>query len=302
MKLGFVGLGSMGRAMAGSLLDAGHELAVYNRSPERAAAFGERGARIAGTPADAARDAELVFSMLADDAAVEAVTFAEHGLLAGLAPGAVHVSASTISVALSERLSAAHATAKQGYVAAPVFGRPEAAAAKQLWVLAAGVPDAVERSLPALQAMGRGVTRLGDTASAANVVKLTGNFLIASLIEALGEAFALTRKAGILPEVFLELFMDVFARSPIFENYAQLIAKGRYEPAGFKLSLGSKDLRLALAAGDALQVPLPFASVLRDQFLAALANGKGELDWSSLAELAAERAGLSGAAARAATP
>jgi 3-hydroxyisobutyrate dehydrogenase-like beta-hydroxyacid dehydrogenase len=133
------------------------------------------------------------------------------------------------------------------------------------------------------------------------VVKLTGNFLIASLIEALGEAFALTRKAGILPEVFLELFMDVFARSPIFENYAQLIAKGRYEPAGFKLSLGSKDLRLALAAGDALRVPLPFASVLRDQFLAALANGKGELDWSSLAELAAERAGLSGAT-RAATP
>ena len=292
----------MGRAIAGSLLGAGHELAVYNRSAERAAPFGERGARIAATPAEAARDAEVVFSMLADDAAVEAVTFAEHGLLAGLAPGAVHVSASTISVALSERLSAAHAAAKQGYVAAPVFGRPEAAAAKQLWVLAAGAPDAIERSLPALQAMGRGVTRLGDTASAANVVKLTGNFLIASMIEALGEAFALTRKAGILPEVFLELFMDVFARSAIFENYAQLIAQGRYEPAGFKLSLGSKDLRLALAAGDALHVPLPFASILRDQFLTALANGKGELDWSSLAELAAERAGLASTGTRAPTP
>ena len=292
----------MGHAMAGSLLDAGHELAVYNRSPERAAPFGDRGARIAGTPAEAARDAEVVFSMLADDAAVEAVTFAEHGLLAGLAPGAVHVSASTISVALSERLSAAHTAAKQGYVAAPVFGRPEAAAAKQLWVLAAGAPDAVERSLPALQAMGRGVTRLGDRASAANVVKLTGNFLIASMIETLGEAFALTRKAGILPEVFLELFMDVFARSPIFENYARAIAKERYEPAGFKLALGSKDLRLALAAGEALHVPLPVASVLRDQFLTALANGKGELDWSALAELAAERAGLTSTSARATTP
>jgi 3-hydroxyisobutyrate dehydrogenase-like beta-hydroxyacid dehydrogenase len=288
----------MGGAMAGSLLDAGHELAVYNRTPERAAPFSHRGARVALTPADAARGAELVISMLADDAAVEAVTFGEHGLLAGLAPGAVHVSASTISVALSERLAGAHAAAQQGYVAAPVFGRPEAAAAKQLWVLAAGAPDAVERSLPALQAMGRGVTRLGDTASAANVVKLTGNFLIASMIEALGEAFALTRKAGILPEVFLELFMDVFARSPIFENYARAIAKERYEPAGFKLALGAKDLRLALAAGDALHVPLPVASLLRDHFLTALATGKGELDWSALAELAAERAGL----ARAATP
>ncbi len=292
MKLGFVGLGSMGSEMAGSLLSAGHELAVYNRTRERGNALHARGARPASSAADAATGADVVFSMLADDAAVEAVTFGGTGIIAGLAPGAVHVSSSTISVALSERLAAAHREAKQSYVAAPVFGRPEAAAAKQLWVLAAGEPAAVDRCLPLLEALGRGVTRLGESAPAANVVKLTGNLLIATMLEALGEAFALTRKAGVLPDTFLDVFVNVFARSSIFENYARLIAKERYEPAGFKLGLGLKDVRLALAAGEQLQVPLPLASVLRDHFLTALAQGKGELDWSGIAQLAAERAGL----------
>ena len=292
MKLGFVGLGSMGLAMAGSLLSAGHELAVYNRTRQRADSLAERGARVASSAAEAAAGAQIVFSMLADDAAVEAVTLGAQGISAGLAPGAVHVSSSTISVALSERLAAAHREAKQSYVVATVFGRPEAAVAKQLWVLAAGEPGAVERCLPLLESLGRGVTRLGEHAPAANVVKLTGNFLIATMIEALGEAFALTRKAGVEPSTFLDVFGNVFARSPIFENYAKSIAKGLYEPAGFKLGLGLKDMRLALAAGEQLQVPLPLASVLRDHFLTALAQGKGELDWSGIAQLAAERAGL----------
>ena len=292
MRVAFIGLGSMGRAMAGSLLSAGHELVVYNRTRERADPLRERGARVAGTPAEAVAGAEVAISMLTDDAAVEGVTFGAQGVLAGLAPGAVHVSSSTISVALSERLSAAHAAAERGYVSAPVFGRPEAAAAKQLWVLAAGAPEAVNRCLPVLEAVGRGLSRLGDSASSANVAKLAGNFLIASTLEALGEAFALTRKAGVPPDAFLELFVNVFARSPIFENYAKLIAREGYEPAGFKVGLGLKDMRLALAAGDALEVPMPFASVLRDHFLTALAQGKGELDWSSIAKVAAERAGL----------
>jgi 3-hydroxyisobutyrate dehydrogenase-like beta-hydroxyacid dehydrogenase len=292
MKLAFIGLGAMGQAMAGSLLAAGHELSVYNRTTARAEPLRARGARVASTPAEAATGAELAFSMLADDAAVEGVTFGASGILAGLAPGAVHVSSSTISAALSDRLAAAHAAAKQGYVAAPVFGRPEAALAKQLWVLAAGASADVDRCAPALAAIGRGLTRLSGAASTANVVKLTGNFLIASMLEALGEAFALTRKAGVLPDTFLELFVNVFAHSPIFENYAKLIAKEAYEPAGFKLPLALKDMRLALAAGEALQVPLPLASLIRDQLLSGLAQGKGELDWSALALLAAERAGL----------
>jgi 3-hydroxyisobutyrate dehydrogenase-like beta-hydroxyacid dehydrogenase len=295
MKLGFIGLGKMGSAMAGSLLDAGHELAVYNRTRERAEPLRLRGARVAATPKDAAHDAEAVLTMLADDGAVELVTFGYAGVLSGLAPGAVHVSCSTISVALSERLAAAHAAERQGYVAAPVFGRPEAAATKQLWVLAAGPRGDVNWCAPALEAMGRGVVRLGESAKAANIVKLAGNFVLASMSEALGEAFALTRKAGVQPDAFLDVFVSVFARSPAFERYARSIARGAYEPAGFKARLGLKDLRLALAAGDASGVPMPLASVVHDSLRAAVAQGSGELDWSVIARLAAERAGLGAA-------
>ena len=283
----------MGLAMAESLLAQGHQLFVFNRSHEKAQPLHEAGARICATPAEAARDAELVISMLADDAAVEAVTCGPAGILAQLQPAAVHVSCSTISVALSERLAALHAEAGRGYVAAPVFGRPEAAVAKKLWLLAAGKTADVERALPVLEALGRGVTRLGEKASTANLVKLTGNVFIASLIESLGEAFALTRKAGVPPELVLDLFKSVFGQgSLILENYASQVAKDKYEPAGFKATLGLKDLRLALSAADALEVPLPTASLVRDQLLCAVATGQGELDWGVIARMAAKRAGL----------
>ncbi len=293
MKLGFVGLGSMGFAMAESLLAQGHQLFVYNRAREKAQPLHEAGARIAATPAEVARETEVVISMVADDAALEAVTFGAAGILAELRPSAVHVSCSTISVALSERLAAVHAEAGLGYVAAPVFGRPEAAVAKKLWVLAAGRAADVERALPVLEALGRGVTRLGETASLANVVKLTGNVFIASMIESLGEAFALTRKAGVPPELFLSLFTNVFGQgSLILENYARQVAKDEYEPASFKAKLGLKDLRLALSAADQLAVPLPTASLIHDQLLSALATGQGEHDWAVIARIAAKRAGL----------
>jgi len=293
MKVGFVGLGSMGLPMAESLAASGHQLFVYNRSHGRAQPLHEAGARIMATPAEAAREAEVVFSMLSDDAAVEAVTFGESGILAGLPSGAVHVSSSTISVALSERLSKEHAARAQGYVAATVFGRPEAAAAKLLWVLAAGKASDVTLCLPLLQCIGRGVTQLGEAPSLANVVKLAGNFVIASMLETLGEAFALTRKAGVAPHTFLDIFSTVFGKgSAIFENYAKAIANEAYSPAGFRLPLGLKDVHLTLDAGHALGVPLPVAEVLREHFQAAIAEGKGELDWSAIARLAAERAGL----------
>jgi 3-hydroxyisobutyrate dehydrogenase-like beta-hydroxyacid dehydrogenase len=293
MKLGFVGLGSMGFAMAESLLSQGHQLFVYNRTHEKAQPLHEAGARICATPGETARDAEIVISMLADDSAVEAVTLGPTGILAELPPSSVHVSCSTISVALSERLAGQHAEAGRGYVAAPVFGRPEAAVSRKLWLLAAGKSADVDRALPVLEALGRGVTRLGESASIANLVKLTGNVFIASLIESLGEAFALTRKAGVPPELVFELFKSVFGQgSPILENYAALVAKAKYEPAGFKAKLGLKDLRLALSAADQLEVPLPMASLIRDQLLSAVATGQGELDWAVIAELAAKRAGL----------
>jgi len=293
MKLGFVGLGSMGFAMAELLLAQGHQLFVYNRTHEKAQPLHEAGARICATPGEAAREAEIVISMLADDAALDAVSFGANGILAELQPGTVHVSCSTISVAFSEQLTAAHSEAGLGYVAAPVFGRPEAAVAKRLWLLAAGKAADVERALPVLQALGHGITRLGETPSVANLVKLTGNVFIASLIESLGEAFALTRKAGVPPELVLDLFKNVFGQgSPILENYASLVAKGEYEHAGFKAKLGLKDLRLALRAADQLEVPLPTANLIHDQLLNAVATGQGELDWSVIARIAARRAGL----------
>jgi 3-hydroxyisobutyrate dehydrogenase-like beta-hydroxyacid dehydrogenase len=292
MKLGFIGLGKMGTGMAQSLLTAGHELVVYNRTRERAEPLLRMGALIAATPREAAHGAEVVVTMLADDAAVEAVTFGDDGVLSGLAIGAVHVSCSTISVALSERLAAAHSAERQGYVAAPVFGRPEAAAARQLWVVAAGPRGDIDWCASVLESLGRGVVRLGESAVQANVVKLAGNLLNATMSEALGEAFALTRKAGVAPDAFLDVFVSVFARSPAFERNARLIAHGTYEPAGLKARLGLKDLRLALEAGEASGVPMPLASVVHDSLLTAVVQGKGDQDWSVIARLAAERAGL----------
>jgi len=282
----------MGSAMAANLLAGGHELVVFNRTPARAEPLRAKGARVAASAAEAAAQSEIVVSMLADDGALEDVALGDRGILAGLSEDSIHVSSSTISVALSERLTAAHATAERGYVAAPVFGRPDAAAAKQLWIVAAGASAHLDRCAPVFAALGRGVTRLGEHAPAANLVKLAGNFVIASMLETLGEAFALTQKGGISAATFSDVFVNVFARAPIFEGYAKRIAAGTYEPAGFKATLGLKDARLALAAGDASNVPLPIASLVRDNLLSALAQGKGELDWSILAGIAAERAGI----------
>ncbi|RKG78042.1 NAD(P)-dependent oxidoreductase [Corallococcus terminator] len=292
MKVGFIGLGNMGAPMAKNLLGAGHEVTVWNRTASKAQPLQQQGARVAKTPAEAARDAEVVVSMLADDPAAEAATLGPDGIVGALPKGAVHVSSSTISVALSERLTKAHADAGQGYVSAPVFGRPEAAEGKQLWVITAGPKAQVERVRPLLTALGRGLTELGEKPSSANVVKLSGNFLIASMMEALSEAFALAEKSGVERAAFLDVFKSVFARSPIFENYAGAIAKGQTTPAGFALRLGLKDVTLALEAGRAAEVPLPLASLLRDHFLTGVAQGRGDEDWSALGELARDRAGL----------
>ncbi|CAM3866844.1 NAD(P)-dependent oxidoreductase [Corallococcus sp. ZKHCc1 1396] len=292
MKVGFIGLGNMGAPMAKNLLGAGHDVTVWNRTAAKAQPLREQGARVASTPGEAARDAEVVVSMLADDPAVEAAILGPDGVVAALPKGAVHVSSSTISVALSERLTKAHAEAGQGYVSAPVFGRPEAAEGKQLWVIAAGPGAQVERVRPLLTALGRGLTELGEKPSSANVVKLSGNFLIASMMEALSEAFALAEKSGVERAAFLDVFKAVFARSPIFENYAGAIARGQTTPAGFALRLGLKDVTLALEAGRAAEVPLPLASLLRDHFLTGVAQGRGDEDWSALGGLARDRAGL----------
>lgn len=291
MRVGFIGMGSMGRPMARSLLRAGHEVSVYNRTRERSEALAGEGALVASTPAEAARNAEAVITMLSDDRAVEQVVFAG-GMLDSLPHGAAHISASTISVALSKRMAEAHAAHGQNYVAAPVFGRPEAAEAGKLWVVASGDPAQVARFRPLFEAMGRGISELGPEPWKANVVKLSGNFLIASMLEALGEAFALVRKSGIGAQPFLDIVNSALFNSPLYANYGGRIAGEAYEPAGFKLRLGLKDQRLVLEAAEAAEVPMPLASLIRDRLIEAIARGKGDIDWSALASVSAGAAGL----------
>jgi len=291
MNIGFIGLGNMGRGMAENLLKAGHTLVVHNRTRSRAESLASRGARVAATPAEASR-VEVVITMLADDAAVEAVVLGTGGVLASLPAGAVHISMSTISVALSSRLAEAHARAGSAYVAAPVFGRPEAAAAAKLFVVAAGPAAALAKCQPLFDAIGQRTYVLGDRAAAASAVKLAGNFLIAAMLESLGEAFALVRKHGIPPEQFLDLITTSVFNVPVYKIYGSLIVGDTYQPAGFQLPLGLKDVRLALAAAESVNVPLPLASLVRDHMITALARGYGDSDWSVIAKLAAENAGL----------
>ncbi|MFI5168285.1 MAG: NAD(P)-dependent oxidoreductase [Thermoanaerobaculales bacterium] len=298
MRIGFIGLGRMARAMAENLLKAGHTVAAFNRTRSRAEELAAKGARLAESATAAVEDAELVITMLADDAALESIVFGGaklssegSGILLHLAEGAVHASMSTVSVALSRRLAAAHAAVGRGFVAAPVFGRPEAAAAGKLWVVAAGQSAAIERCRPAFEAIGQGVFVVGDEPTAANAVKLAGNFLLASMIETLAEAVTLTRKSGVDAQAFFAT-MNALFRSPVIENYGNAIAEQRFEPAGFALRLGLKDMRLALAAADGVSVPMPVASVVHDRFLTATARGMGEIDWSGVARLAAADAGL----------
>src|SRR5512136_350343 len=290
MRIAFIGLGRMGLPMAANLLKAGHTLTVWNRTRGRADELQTRGATVAASPSDAAAGAEMLITMLADDSAVERVAFAD-GALARLPVTAVHASMSTISATLSHRLAEAHSEARQGYVAAPVFGRPEAAAAGKLWVVASGPAAEVERCRPAFEAISQGVFVVGTHPEAANIVKLSGNFLLASTIEAMAEALALVRKSGVEPAAFMAV-MNALFRSPVVENYGKAMVEGRFEPAGFALKLGLKDVRLALAAADAAAVPMPLASLLHDRFLTASARGLGEIDWAGVVRVVAESAGL----------
>jgi 3-hydroxyisobutyrate dehydrogenase-like beta-hydroxyacid dehydrogenase len=276
--------------MAANLIRAGHEVTVYNRTASKMKALMEQGAHPAAQVTDACRG-EAVVTMLADDNAVESTVFGDKGLTGGLGKGAIHVSMSTISVALSERLAAAHAEAGQRFVAAPVFGRPEAAAAAKLFIVAAGAPDAVDACLPLFEALGQKTFTFGNNPPAANLVKLSGNFLIASAIEALGEAMALVGKAGVNRGQFIDLLTSTIFSAPIYKIYGPLIAEQRFEPAGFAAPLGHKDIRLTLAAAETLRVPMPLASLLRDRFLTLFAHGGERLDWSAITRLAAEDAG-----------
>jgi 3-hydroxyisobutyrate dehydrogenase-like beta-hydroxyacid dehydrogenase len=267
MKLAFLGLGNMGTPMARNLLRTGQDVAVWNRTQVKAEELRADGGKVAGSIADATRGCDIAITMLADDAAVASVVVGPGGVLETLAPGAIHVSMSTISVALSQQLAGAHQPRGQHYVAAPVFGRPEAAAAAKLFIAAAGDADALKRCQAVFDAIGQRTFVIGPKPEMANVVKLTGNFLIASVVESLGEAVALTRKYGIDPHEYVEFLTSTLFAAPVYKTYGGIIA-------------------------DAVDAPLPVASVVRDHMLAAIGRGMDDLDWSSLARLAAENAGL----------
>jgi 3-hydroxyisobutyrate dehydrogenase-like beta-hydroxyacid dehydrogenase len=277
--------------MAASLLTAGHELAVYNRTPDKAKPLVEKGARKAASVADACKG-EVVITMLADDNAIESVLFGDAGMLANMSKGGIHVSASTISVALADKLAAEHAKRGQRFVSAPVFGRPEAAATAKLFIVVAGAHDSVDTCMSLFEAMGQKTFRFGEKPSSANLVKISGNFLIASTIETIAEAMALVAKGGLDQHQYLEFLTSTLFNAPIYKTYGTLIAEKKFKPAGFAAPLGLKDVRLALAAGEALRVPLPLANLVRDRFLTLLARGDDTLDWSAISQLAAEDAGL----------
>jgi 3-hydroxyisobutyrate dehydrogenase-like beta-hydroxyacid dehydrogenase len=289
MKIAFIGLGRMGSGMARNLIRAGHELTVFNRSVEKARAI--EGARVAESPGEACRDADAAISMLADDSAVDEVVFATNGIAAGLKAGSTHISTSTISTALARRLAAAHENRRQGYLSATVYGRPEAAEAKQLVVTPGGPQDLIERYEQVFKAIGRATFIAGGEAWQANAVKLCVNFMIATLLETFGEAFATLRKARVDPHLFLEI-VNAFFQSPVYAGYGSAVADEKFEPAGFALKLGLKDMRLMLATAEECASPMPIASLLRDHFVDAIAHGQGELDWSSIARVSARNAGV----------
>jgi 3-hydroxyisobutyrate dehydrogenase-like beta-hydroxyacid dehydrogenase len=289
MDVAFIGLGAMGREMAASLIKAGHEVRVWNRSAGPMEDLVRKGAKAAADPRDAFRG--LVFSMLADDDAVRDI-FLDRGLLDSAPGGTVHVNMATISVRLARELADEHRRHGVEYVAAPVFGRPEAAAAGQLNIVAAGDAALIDRVQPLLDAMGQRTWRVGSEAGQANAVKLAGNFMIASAIETMAESAVFVERHGVAPARLLEVLTGTLFAAPVYKNYGAMIVERRYDPAAFRLILGLKDVRLLLEAGDESRMPMPFAGILRDHLLEAVARGDGDRDWAALAEVARRHAGL----------
>ena len=276
MKIGFIGLGQMGSAMAANLLKAGHGVTVWNRSADKAAALVDAGAQRAERPVDAAQG-DLVMTMLADDRAVEAVVYDEHGIRD--AP-ALHVSHSTIGVALADRLAADSAS---GYVSAPVFGRPVAAEAAKLFVIAAGAAAHLDRCEPAFAAIGQKTFRIGDIPSAANLVKLGGNFMIMAAVEAMAEAMTLAEKSGVDRRTMLDVLTGTLFAAPVYQTYGDILVEDRFHPAGFAAPLGLKDMTLADDAATALRAPMPILGIVRDHLRSVIATEGVDVDWAGVA-------------------
>lgn len=288
--VGFIGLGNLGLPIATNLLALGHPLRVYNRTPDKAAALVSEGATLADTPASTATPGGVVFSVVSDDAALDAI--ADDQLASALGPGGVHVSVSTVLPATSRRLADHHRRHGATYLAAPIFARPEAAAARTGVFCLSGDPAAKARVRPLLESLAKSVYDFGDDIGAANVVKLAGNFMLTAAVEVMAEAAALGEKNGIPRARLLEMFTQTLFACPVFVNYGKRIVDADFDKVGFTVPLALKDMTLASQTAAAARAPMPVLSLLRDRYLAALANGREGMDASALALGAAEDAGL----------
>lgn len=292
LEAGFVGLGAMGLPMASNLSAAGYKLRLYNRTAAKADPLLKRGAELVSNSAATALSGGIVVTMVADDAALESMVVGVDTIAHRLAPGGIHLSMSTVAPATSRRLAQYHAENGSVYLAAPVFGRPEAAASKRLWICVSGPEDAKRKARPLLDAMGQSVFDFGDDPGAANVVKLSGNFLIAAAMEAMAEALAMAEKNGVDRMKTIEMLTTTLFACPVYQGYGNAVAAMRHTPAGFRLPLGLKDIELVLKTGAEARAPMPLAALLRDRFLSSLAKGREAMDWSALALCAREDAGL----------
>jgi 3-hydroxyisobutyrate dehydrogenase-like beta-hydroxyacid dehydrogenase len=300
MKIGFIGTGAMGQPMARNLLEEDHELSVFNRTRSKAEELEDHGGRVVGSPAEAAENASVVVTMVSDDDAMTDVVFGSEvgmidvgdGLIETLGEDAVHLASSTISPDLSRDLFKAHDDRNQDYVAGPVFGKPTFAEEATLSVVSAGHDQAVERCVPIFEAIGRQYFQIGTEPFKANIVKLIGNFTIASMMETLGESFALMQKSGIDPNEFLDVINSSLFDSPLYEAYGETIANGNYETAGFRFDLGLKDMGLARKVAEDNEAPMPMLSLIHDHFLSGVAKDMNDMDWAGLGQLAEERAGI----------
>jgi 3-hydroxyisobutyrate dehydrogenase-like beta-hydroxyacid dehydrogenase len=292
MKVGFIGLGKMGQAMTRRILAGGHDLTVYNRTKEKAAALTSEGAAIATSIASVCDGREVVITMVADDTAVKEVVLGKAGVRDSLRAGAIHLCMGTHSVAAVQALSAAHVQANQKMVSAPVLGRPDAAAAGQLGIVAGGPEEAVKACEPLFQVLGRRTFEAGTKPEGAAAIKLSNNFVLGAAIEAMAEAFSLVRKYGVAPQVLFDVMTDALFAAPAYKIYGKIMVDESYDKAGFMTLQGLKDLNLVLAAADQARVPMPSANNVRDRLLGAIAHGDGEKDWAVMAREQARACGL----------
>jgi 3-hydroxyisobutyrate dehydrogenase-like beta-hydroxyacid dehydrogenase len=291
-EIGFIGLGNMGNPMVKNLLKAGFKVKVYNRTPEKARDAVAAGAKQVNRPADAVSLGGIVITMVSNDKALEDLVFGSSGIGEKLGSGGIHLSMSTVSPETSRKLAAYHEQQGGFYVASPVFGRPEAAAAQKLFVMSSGQRDAKERVKPLQEAMGQRIFDIGEEPGKANVIKIGGNFMIMAAMEAMAESFTLAEKNGIDRELAAEVYASTLFNCTVYNGYGQAIAKQEYEPAGFRLALGYKDCNLVLEQANSTKTPMPLASLLHDRLLSSMAKGRENHDWSALARITSEEAGL----------